>query len=246
MSTRLCLIPLLLCGSLGAQVAIVNSASFRSDQGVAPGTWAAAFGTFTGVPTTTAGGFPLPKTLGGVKVTVDGVDAPLYDVRPSQLTFLIPYATAPGLRPVQVTLPSGTVSGSVRVMTTSPGIFQKDAQSPPKGAIANQDATENSASAPAKRGEVIVIYATGPGALTTQVEDGAAPGASPLAATKSIPQVFIGGVEAQVQFSGLNPSAPGLWQINAVVPSQPFLSGKLALRVFMDGVDSNEVAVFVQ
>jgi uncharacterized protein (TIGR03437 family) len=35
----------------------------------------AAFGAFSGVATTTAASFPLPKTLGGVKVTVAGVDA---------------------------------------------------------------------------------------------------------------------------------------------------------------------------
>ena len=76
--------------------------------------------------------------------------------------------------------------------------------------------------------------------------DGAAPGASPLAATRSTPQVFIGGIEAQVQFSGLNPDAPGLWQLNVVVPNQAFITGRVAVRVFVDGVDSNEVVLFVQ
>jgi uncharacterized protein (TIGR03437 family) len=53
-------------------------------------------------------------------------------------------------------------------------------------------------------------------------------------------------VEAQVQFSGLNPDAPGLWQINVFVPDRPFITGRVPVRVFMDGVDSNEVALFVQ
>ena len=90
MSHKICLTALLLCGGLSAQVAIVNNASFRGDQPVAAGSWVAAFGAFSSVSTTTAGAFPLPKTLGGVRVTVAGVEAALYDVRSTQLTFLIP------------------------------------------------------------------------------------------------------------------------------------------------------------
>ncbi len=247
MSTKIISFFVLFSAGLSAQVAIVNGASFRGDQPVSAGSWAAAFGTFAGVSTTTATGFPLAKTLGGVKVTIDGVDAALYDVRSSQVTFLIPYATTAGLHPVQITTPSGSVSGSVRVISTAPGLFVKDTQTPPKGAIRNQDgATENTQATPAKRGETVSIYATGPGALDRQVADGAAPGASPLANSKSKPQVFIDGVEAQVQFSGLNPDAPGLWQINAVVPSQSFVKGRVPVQVFVDGVDSNQVGLFVQ
>ncbi len=247
MSFKTYLAVLLFCGSLSAQVTIVNNASFRADQPVSAGSWAAAFGAFTGISTTTAPSFPLSKTLAGVRVTVDGVDAALYDVRSSQITFLIPYATVPGLRPVQITTSTGTLSGFVRVITSAPGIFTKDTATPPKGAIRNQDGfTENTSSTPARRGDVVSIYGTGPGALTREVGDGVAPGATPLAFTRSTPQVFINGVETQVQFSGLNPDVPGLWQINAVVPSASFITGRVAVRVFVDGVDSNEVALFVQ
>jgi uncharacterized protein (TIGR03437 family) len=241
-------VPLLLLSSgLQAQVTVVNNASFRGDQPVSAGSWAAAFGTFTNVAATTAAAFPLPKTLGGVTVKVDGVDAALYDVRATQITFLIPGAVAPGVRPVQIATGSSTITGNVRIMTSAPGLFTKDTQNPPRGAVRNQDGfTENNQSSPANRGEVISIFGTGPGDLTSPVADGAAPGGSPLVRTRSTPQVFIGGVEAQVQFSGLNPNAPGLWQVNAMVPSQTFVTGRTAVRVFVDGVDSNEVTIFVQ
>ena len=64
--------------------------------------------------------------------------------------------------------------------------------------------------------------------------------------TKSTPQVFIGGVEATVQFSGLAPDLAGVWQINAFVPDKPFVTGRVPVVVYMDGVDSNEVTIFVQ
>lgn len=245
--TFLALILFCAAGLQAQQIAVVNNASFRGDQPVAAGSWAAAFGAFNGVATTTASSFPLPKALGGVTVKVDNIDAPLYDVRSTQVTFLIPGAVAPGVRPVSITTGSGTFSGTVRVISAAPGLFTKDTATPPRGAARNQDGvTENSSSAPAHRGDVISIYGTGPGAFSTTPADGAAPGATPLITTKSTPQIYIGGVEAQVQFSGLNPNAPGLWQINAVIPNQSFITGRVAVQVFVDGVDSNEVTIFVQ
>lgn len=236
-----------LCSGLHAQVTIVNNASFRGDQPVAPGSWAAAFGTFAGVSATTASTFPLPKTLGGVTVKIDGVDAPLFDVRATQITFLIPAGAMPGLRPVAITTTGGTVTGNVRIIASAPGIFVKDTATPPRGAARNQDGvTENSQAAPARRGEIISLFGTGPGPFSQAVRDGEVPGASPLITTRATPQVFIGGVQADVQFSGLNPNAPGLWQLNAVIPNQAFITGRTAVRVFMDGVDSNEVTIFVQ
>jgi uncharacterized protein (TIGR03437 family) len=247
MLSRVFLSLAIVCASLNAQVAIVSSASFRANQPVAAGSYATAFGTFTGVPTTTSTAATLPTTLGGVTLKIEGVSAPLYDVRASQVSFLVPASLAPGLHSVQVNLPAGTVSGSVRVVSAAPGLFTLSAQTPPQGAIINQDGvTINASSAPAKRGDVVSVYGTGPGAFKQPVTDGALPGASPLNGTVSTPQVFVGGVEAEVKYSGLNPSIAGLWQLNFVVPNLAFVTGRVPVVVFMDGVDSNEVTVFVQ
>jgi uncharacterized protein (TIGR03437 family) len=132
-------------------------------------------------------------------------------------------------------------------MSTSPGLFIKDTTiTPPRGAVLNEDGvTENKSSAAATRGSVISIYGTGPGALSRTPSDGAAPG-TPIVNSVSTPQVFIGGVEAAVKFSGLNSLVPGLWQVNAEIPNLPFITGRVPVIVYMDGVDSNEVSIFVQ
>jgi uncharacterized protein (TIGR03437 family) len=120
-------------------------------------------------------------------------------------------------------------------------------ENPPRGAILNQDGvTVNSAATPAPRGSVIIIYATGPGAFERPVPDTAAnPGE--INRTVSTPQVFIGGVEAEVLFSGRAPGlVSGAWQMNVRIPDRAFLRGQVVLQVFQDGVDSNEVSVFVQ
>ena len=236
---------LALCGTLNAQVTVLNGASFRTDQPVSAGSWVTAFGNFQGVQTLQTAEFPLPKSLGGVSISVDGTEAPIYFVSGTQLNFLIPNAIQPGVRPVQVKSSAGTVNGTLRVMTAGPGLFLKDTQQPPKGAIRNQDASENTSSNPAKRGDVISIYGTGPGALSQTLPDGAPVQQSPLVQTKSTPQVFIGGVEAKVQFSGMAPGLVGVWQVNAFVPAQSFVVGRVPVRVFIDGVDSNEVGAFV-
>jgi uncharacterized protein (TIGR03437 family) len=229
-----------------AQLVIANSASFRLDQPVSAGSWATAHATFAGVTTTSAPSYPLPKTLGGVTVTVDGVDAPISYVSADYINFLMPYATLPGLRPVQIKTPGGTVSGSVRVTPSGPGIFVLDTQKPPTGAIRNSDFTVNSAATPAKRGDFIQIYGNGPGPINQQLTDGAAVPSDPQVKTVSNPLVLIGGVPATVLFSGLTPTIAGLWQMNVTVPNLSFLTGRVPVVVFMDGVDSNEVAVFVQ
>jgi uncharacterized protein (TIGR03437 family) len=238
---------LLICAGLQAQTIVVNGASFRTDQPVSAGSWATVTGAFAGVSVTQATTLPLPKTLGGVTVTLNGTEVPLYYVSATQINFLIPSQSAPGFQPVQVKTASATVAGNVRVISTGPGIFVKDATlRPPRGAAINQDGTENASGNPARRGQVVSIYATGPGALSQAIADGVAAPRTPLVTTISTPQVYIGGVAAEVQFSGMAPELVGVWQVNAFVPDRAFITGRVPVQVFMDGIDSNEVSIFVQ
>jgi uncharacterized protein (TIGR03437 family) len=71
---------------------------------------------------------------------------------------------------------------------------------------------------PAKMGDTLVVYATGLGAVDNTPVDGGNPGAT-LATNLVKPQVLIGGVSAQVAFSGLSPQFVGVNQLNVVVPN---------------------------
>jgi len=256
---KACLALFLLAGALSAQVVVVNGASGRVEQPVSPGSWAVIAdvrpGTviFPGVPTTTAPGFPasFPKSLGGVTIKVGGVDAAIWFVSNFQINFLIPFAVQQGLQSVVVTFPGGgPLNLSVRVMPWAPGLFPLDTATPPRGAILNFRngglAGINTQANPAHRGETIQIYATGPGELSQTLQDGAPVPPTSLITTTSTPQVFIGGVEAAVPGSAMAPTLVGAWIINAVVPNLPFINGRVPIIVYMNGVDSNEVTVFVQ
>ena len=227
-------------------VTVVNGASYRTDQPVAAGSWVSGFGTFANVGETPATSLPLPTSLGGVTITVAGVAAPINFVGPLQVNFVIPYETAPGLHPVVVTGPGGTLNGTVRVINAAPGVFKDllDTATPPRGAVLNQDNSFNTQDRPALRGQAIQIFATGHSTLSAAIANGAA-GPTPNITTQVQPQVFIGGVEATVEFSGLAAGFAALWQINARIPELSFLAGKLPVQVFMNGVDSNEVAIYV-
>src|SRR5262245_61205916 len=138
--SRIFLCAILFSACLQAQVELTNGASFRTDQAVAAGSWATAKANFAGVAQTIAAAFPLPKTLGGVTVKVDNIEAPVYFVSAAQINFLIPIATTPGLKNVQITAAGNTINGTVRVVTAAPGLFQKEfTASTNRGAVRNQD-----------------------------------------------------------------------------------------------------------
>ena len=227
-----------------SNVVVVNGASLRPDQPVAAGSWVTGLGAFPSVGAVVNFRLPVPQQLGGVTVTVNGVAAPINYVSSAKIIFLIPYETPPGLHPVVVNVPGGVVGGTVRIINAAPGLFTLDDETPPQGMIFNEDYITNGENRPAIRGQVIRIYATGHGFLDQQIADGA-PGPLPAAETQVPPQVYLGGVECVVENSQLLPGVVALWEITARIPNLPFLSGKLPVQVFMNGVDSNEVTIYV-
>src|SRR5262245_12257276 len=77
----------------GGQVATVSAASFRPSVPLAPHSIAAAFGAGLATRTELAVTHPLPKTLAGTSVRVNGEAAPLFFVSPGQINYLIPPRT---------------------------------------------------------------------------------------------------------------------------------------------------------
>jgi uncharacterized protein (TIGR03437 family) len=72
---------------------------------------------------------------------------------------------------------------------------------------------------PVHRGDILTIYLTGLGAVSPAVSDGSPALVNPLSTTLINPTVQIGGVDAQVLFSGLVPGYVGLYVLNISVSS---------------------------
>jgi uncharacterized protein (TIGR03437 family) len=107
------------------------------------------------------------------------------------------------------------------VAQAQPGIFTLDESGSGQGSILKgDDVTLAQPGTPAGIGENIVIYCAGLGSVTPKVAEGVpAPATPPLSITDNTVTVTIGGQTATVLFSGLTPGVPGVYQINAVVPS---------------------------
>jgi uncharacterized protein (TIGR03437 family) len=67
-------------------------------------------------------------------------------------------------------------------------------------------------------GALLIVYATGLGAVNQTIDDAAASG-SVLTTVNTPPVVTIGGITAQIQFAGLAPQFPGVNQLNVIVPA---------------------------
>ena len=95
-------------GPLVGPNAVVNAASYSTDATLSPGSLASLFGLSLASSTAGATSLPLPATLGGVQVLVNGTPAPLLYVSPTQINFQIPYEALGGNATVVV------VSGGIR------------------------------------------------------------------------------------------------------------------------------------
>ena len=98
---------------------------------------------------------------------------------------------------------------------------------------------------PAAKGETVVIYATGLGPVSPTPATGMGASASPLSVTASPPSVTVGGLSANVAFSGLAPGFVGLYQVNVAIPSA-VASGSVDVVIQVGEQASKPVKLAVQ
>jgi len=202
---------------------IVNAASFVGGP-VAPGEIVSIFGENLGPDGGAAGRFD-PIT-GGLQtefeetaVFFQDTPAPLFYAGPGQINVQVPVDVAPGQSAVVKIMRQGVVSdlATVPVQAEAPGLFTLDGSA----LIAlNQDGSLNSAAAPAARGSVVTLYATGQGATTPAVATGEPAGIEPLSRVEDgAVEITVDGQPAEVFFAGLAPGFVGLLQLNVRIPA---------------------------
>jgi immune inhibitor A len=156
----------------------VNAASFAANAPVAPGSLAAIFGENLAPSSMAAPRMPLPTTLNGVTVTVNGVPAPIHFVSPGQINIQIPYQTAAGEATIAV-MNNGIPAQIARrrVEPTPPGIFAYTSAQGQQYSVAWNDDIKNwnTDATPAAPGALLVVFATGGGATTPAIPNGAGP-----------------------------------------------------------------------
>jgi uncharacterized protein (TIGR03437 family) len=218
---------------------VVNAASFLP--AIAPGSLITVFGSDLASTTASASSTPLPQTLGGLSITVNGRAIPLVYASPTQINAQMPYEIAPG--PATLIVYARGVAGDpvpITVGRSAPGIFQWGDK---RAVVQNQDFSLNTPQKPAAVGSVIVAYLTGQGALDNAVTTGAAAPANPLSKAALPVAATLGGKPADVLFAGLTPGFVGLLQVNLKVPGLG--AGDHPLVITLGGVASNPALVAV-
>ena len=213
---------------------------------------------------------PFPTLMADTQVLFNGQPAPLLLVSPGQINFMIPMsAPASGNAEVQVVRQSTgqiVADGQVPMNTVSPAIFVPSTSSNcslaggrcRQAAVVNDaDGTVNSPANPAAAGSYISIYATGQGFVQGAPPDGDIP-RSGLVPTSTVPHVWINACDVAdsncthetgvdtVQFSGLSPQFPGVWQINVRIPKNTGPGAQVPLLILMNNYASQSAAAGYQ
>lgn len=217
--------------------AVTNAASF--EQGVvAPGQIVSLFGRQMGPAQGVQPGLDasgrLPTFAGGTIVLFGGLPAPLFFVRGDQINAQVPYGVA-GRGLIDVVVVANNVPTNVqqvRVQPAAPGFFGFSDGSNRVIAV-NSDGSINSAANPARRGDFIILYATGGGLTLPAVQEGVPAPSNPFALTQLPVRVRFGGVEQAPFFAGLAPGFAGLLQINIFVPENAPTGGAVPLSLFV-------------
>jgi uncharacterized protein (TIGR03437 family) len=219
---------------------IVNAATSASAP-VAPGSLVSIYGTNLAGSTGGAGSTPLPTTLNGVTVTVNGATVPLVYVSPGQINFQLPFGAATGTATATVNSGCGASAPvSFAVASAAPYLLLGAGGD---ALVANQDNSFNSASNPAPKGTIVTVYLIGIGPLDKQIATGAATPADLFSARLPY-KALIGGFDTSVKFLGMTPGFVGLAQANLEIPN--LSPGKYPVIITVNGVDSNAANIYVQ
>jgi uncharacterized protein (TIGR03437 family) len=218
------------------------------------------FGTNTASASQQPNPLPYPTLLADTQVLFNGQPAPILLVSPGQINFMIPMsAPTTGTADVQVVRNStGQIltDGLLPMNSVSPALFAgglancslAGGKCRQAAVINDADNTVNSTSNPAAAGSYISIYATGQGFVQGAPPDGDIPRAG-LVSTSATPKVWInacyvddsactGETGEHVEFSGLSPQFPGVWQINVRIPKNTGPGAQIPIFIVMDNYTS--------
>jgi uncharacterized protein (TIGR03437 family) len=222
---------------------VTNGASFISGE-ASPGSIFSIFGENLGPsPGEFGSTLPLPTTVGGTLVTVNGKDVPIFYAGSGQINAQMPVDATPGLATVVVSSGNATSNAAaVSIPQAAPGIFTYGPNN--HAVVINPHGHLNDETVPAHVGDTVVVYFTGGGPVTASgawTTGAAAPlGASPVTESNA---VTVNGKAATISYIGLTGGSVGLYQANFVVPQ--VIAGDHPLAITVNGVKSKAATITV-
>jgi uncharacterized protein (TIGR03437 family) len=165
-------------------------------------------------------GNQMPTQLNHVSATVNGKNAYVYYISPTQINVLTPPDAMSGPVPVVVSNNGASSAAfTAQAQSLSPSFFVFGggpyvAATHSNGAYIGPATLYPGATTPAKPGETVVLYANGFGPTSTPVISGSDMQTGSLS---PLPVIEIGNRTASVQFAGL--VAAGQYQFNVIIPA---------------------------
>jgi uncharacterized protein (TIGR03437 family) len=234
----------------------VNTAGSPSVQAIAPGGLVSIFGSNLANAMALSDSVPLSTKVGGVTVTIGGIAAPIQFVSPNQINIQAPWSVpvSDSTGPAQVVVTNdgqGSATSTVTVAASAPSLYSIGGQALAVNSDGSLAAPANSipgiTTRPAKAGDSagLILLATGMGSVDSAIADGAN-SSDATRNTLTQPTVLVGGVAAQVTFSGLSPQFVGVNQINIVLSPGTPAGNAVPVQIQVNGsTNSNLVTIAV-
>jgi uncharacterized protein (TIGR03437 family) len=217
--------------------AVQNSAGVTPISAVAPGSVVSIYGINLASTSLVGPSSPLAQTLLNVTAILGQQILPIYFVSPQQINVQLPYETTLGDQ-LLVLHRTGQpdVNAVLTAVRNAPGLFS----------ISHPDGSPVNAGSPAAVGEILTIAGTGFGPYDRNPPDGIAiPSNSTFALTDSV-AINTGGNSVPAISSGPSFNVVGMnlatFQVPAGLPS----GTSVPLNVTINGIDSNQLLLFVQ
>ncbi len=236
-----------------AKLAVRNAFTFTSTHPLTPGMWvqAAPVGKLLNVDDEVHETPPYPKTVAGLEMLVNGVQAGIYAVvQKTYINFVIPWsAPTSGTAEFLLFNPSTNeivAAGTYFMAAADPAFKAANGAGTGQVLAANiDDGGLNGPQNPVSRGKGLQLALTGQGLVDNPPPDGVAP--TGLVPTNPADlHVFINGKDVPAEnilFSGLDPTYPGSWIINVKIPDEaqggPPPCNAVLISVTMHDVASN-------
>jgi uncharacterized protein (TIGR03437 family) len=231
---------------------IVNTASYTPGT-IAQGSLFSIFGSNLGPSTpVAAASFPIPATLGGSSVTItqngQQYNAWVEYASAGQVNAILPSNVPVGNAQLTVTYNGLTsLPANITVSTTSFGVFFTSANEADAAIAQNYVGPSsyplNQPSTPAMPGQVVLVWGTGLGPISTP--DNVAPGAAAVDMTNVPVAITVGGIPAPRLYAGRQSQSAAVDNIYFTIPAGVPFGCQVPLAITAGGVSSNGTTIAV-
>jgi uncharacterized protein (TIGR03437 family) len=160
----------------------------------------------TETPSPDSAGGRYPIEVGGTRVMVGDIPAPLLSVGPSRIVAVIPFAAEPGSEValvVEASRDNRSPARTLAVVEAQPGLYSEDGSGSGGSRSLNEDGSVNGEGSAARPGTVLTLSGTGAGRTDPPSEDGAIATSETLHPLALQAAAVLGDMEAEVVRAGL-------------------------------------------